>query len=83
MEIAVADEQKVRQLMDYLVKAFEDYCNSQAEEVEYLDAFMAVHNFHVVIILDIERRRNMNHQDKLWFRKMAIDTLAQSLERRP
>lgn len=83
MEIAVADEQKVRKLMDYLVKAFEDYCNAQVDRVEYLDAFMAVHNFHVLIILDLERRKNMNHQEKLWFRQMAIDTLTQSLERRP
>lgn len=83
MEIAYADEKKVRPLMKHLVKAFEEYCSTQAEEVEYLDAFIAVHNFHVLILLDIEQRQNMNHRDKLLFRKMAIDTFNQSLERRP
>ena len=66
MEIVRANEQQVRPLMNHLVKAFEEYYNAQAEEVEYLDAFMAVHNFHILILLDIEERKKMNHKEKFW-----------------
>jgi predicted glycoside hydrolase/deacetylase ChbG (UPF0249 family) len=45
-----ADPAIVRQLTSHLVRAYEDFVNSFDGKVDYLDGFMAAHNFHVFII---------------------------------
>ena len=68
-------------LTDHLRKAFEDFCNTYHEEVPYLDAFMGVHNFHKLIVLDIANRQEFTDTERRRFFKMAIDTLAEGLTR--
>jgi len=82
-QFAEANPDEVKHLLDHLVNAFEEYCSTSPEEVEYLDAFMAVHNFHVVILLDIERRLKANPERQLFLRKLAMDTFRQAMENKP
>jgi DNA-binding SARP family transcriptional activator len=56
-----ADREKVVHFVEHLRKAFEDYVNAQAEkgkehEIRFPEALMAVHNFHKLIVLDVEER---------------------------
>lgn len=83
VELARANEKEVKALMDHLIKAFENYCNQAPEEVKFMDAFMAVHNFHCIILLDIERRSKMPIEQQLFWRKAAADTFAKAMENKP
>jgi len=82
-EIARADKAVVRALCNHLIHAFEEFYNSSPTPVDYVDGFMAVHNFHVQIVLDLEARIGMDHNDKLFWRKIALDTFKKALEERP
>lgn len=47
---------EIEALLEYLRQAYEDYLNVRAEhghEVAYGDAFMAVHNFHKLVVHDL------------------------------
>jgi hypothetical protein len=82
-EIARGDEATIRALCNALLRAFEEFYNASPTPVDYVDGFMAAHNFHVQIVLDLERRVGMDHNDKLFWRKVALDTFRKALEERP
>jgi hypothetical protein len=77
-----ADREKVVLFVEHLRRAFEDYVNTAAEngkdhEIGYTDALMAVHNFHKLIVLDIEERTGLRQQGNeamKFFRQMWVDT---------
>ncbi len=75
-----ADPVEVKKILDHLLEAFEDYYNNAEEPVDYIDAFMAVHNFHMVVVLDMERRVKMDTRQQLFLRKMAVDTFKHAME---
>lgn len=66
-------------LQDHLRRAFEDFCNTYHKEVPYKDAFMGVHNFHKLIILDIARRAGMTGDARAMFLKLSSDTYMQAM----
>ena len=82
-EIARGDEATIRAICNALLKTFEEFCNASPTPVDYVDGFMAAHNFHVQIVLDLERRIGMDHNTQLFWRKVAVDTLREGLEKRP
>ncbi len=82
-EIARGDEAKIRAICNALLTAFAGFCNSSPTPVDYVDGFMAAHNFHVQIVLDLERRIEMDHNTQLFWRKVAVDTFRKALEERP
>jgi hypothetical protein len=82
-ELGRANEATVKALMDHLLRAYEEFINQWPEDVPYIDAFMGVHNFHVVAILDIERRQQLSPEMQLFFRKLAADTFALAMENKP
>lgn len=85
-----ADPVEVRALCDYLVHAFEDYCNAGAvtREIGYLDALMGIHNAHKAIVIDLAERvvaegTLLRGGDPLRARcfvyKLAVDTFAEAM----
>lgn len=83
MEVAEANKERVREVLDHLLSSLNSYCEEHPE-VEKIDVFMAVHNFHVVTVLDLERQAVViGPQSQLYFRKVAIDTFKTALENKP
>jgi hypothetical protein len=78
-----ANEPLVRDIMEHLIAAFNDFVDNYDGDIDYVDGFMAAHNFHVYLILDLENKKELDHEQKLFLRKVAIDTFRQGLERRP
>ncbi len=73
---------QIFELMDDLRRAFETYVNEQAaekKEVGYIDAFMGVHNFHKLIIMDIADRGALQGEAKKLFYQMAADTFQKAI----
>jgi len=66
---AVADQAVVQQWMEHLLKAHTDFAD-QHPDVKYVDALMAVHNFHAVIAIEIANDSG-NRNELL---KVALDT---------
>lgn len=46
----VADPTVVRQLTSRLLQTYEDFINQFDGRVEYVEGFMAAHNFHVFVV---------------------------------
>ncbi len=82
-ELARGDEARIRAICNALLDAFGEFCNSSPTPVDYIDGFMGAHNFHVQIVLDLERRLKMGHKEQLFWRKVAIDTFKKAMEERP
>lgn len=82
-ELTRANEKTVRALLDHLLAAFEEFYNTYPEPVDYVDGFMAAHNFHVVIVLDLEHRIKATPEQQLFWRKVAIDTFTKAMEDKP
>lgn len=75
-----ADGWMVERMTNHLIKAFEEFLSNEPDNsVDYLDAFMAVHNFHVRIVLDIESRSDAGNA----LRKAAVDTFKEAMETKP
>ena len=51
-----ANEKTVKALLDHLIAAFNEFANRYPDDIDYVDGFMAAHNFHVYLILDLEKR---------------------------
>lgn len=81
MKITSADSHRVFYLTDDLRKAFEKILSEYHEDVPYIDAFMAVHNFHKLVILDIAEKEKFTDTKLAMFKKMAVDTFAIELQR--
>lgn len=82
-ELGRANEVTVKALMDHLLRAYEEFINTWPAELPYIDAIMGTHNFHVVAILDIEKRKRLKPEMQIFFRKVAVDTFAQAMENKP
>ena len=82
-EILHADEGTVRALCNHLLRAYEEFINQAPTPIEYVDGFMAAHNFHVQVVLDLEHRLIMKPSEQLFWRKVALDTFRKALEERP
>lgn len=52
--VFITDEARVKMLLDHLMECHNSFCEAHPE-IEPMDDFMAVHNFHVVFILSLER----------------------------
>ncbi len=79
--LASADVEKTRAFMQWLVARFEEYVNEVAkEEVDYVDAFMAVHNFHKAIVFDLADRCEMEGEGRKRFLQTAAATFAKAME---
>lgn len=79
-EFMAADKSVVFDLMDHLRKSFEDFCNTYHKEIPYLDAFMGVHNFHKMIVMDIAARSNLKGPAKAIFLKLNRDTFDKAID---
>jgi hypothetical protein len=78
LPVAAADPQKVRALMDHLLRAFDGYVSERT--TDYLDALMAAHNFHKAIVLDLAERHGLEGRDRRLFLTMVDDTFHQAME---
>jgi hypothetical protein len=74
IKIGQADKTRVFDLTEDLRKAFEKILNEYHEDVPFIDAFMAVHNFHKLVVLDLIDRQGLTGNAKKIFKKMAVDT---------
>lgn len=72
----------VKSLVDYLVDAYEQFIK-ETEGVSYVDGFMAVHNFHCLIIQHLEQEGGFDTDTTLFFRQMAKDTFEKRLLEMP
>lgn len=82
VELFRANPDHVKALLDHLNEAHNNFCETHPEINEW-DDFMAVHNFHVVFVLSMERDYRLNIEQQLFVRKMALDTFQQALENKP
>lgn len=84
-EVLRGDREKVVFFVEHLRKAFEDYVNARAEEgneIGYQDALLAVHNFHKLIIMDVEERSGIRAQGQPaidQYRGMWVNTFRMAL----
>lgn len=76
----IGNKEEVKKFFDIMVETATDYLNTN--EVNPVDCFMAAHNIHIWLLLNIEKSLKADHRAKLELRKMAIDTFKESLERR-
>jgi hypothetical protein len=82
VEMGRANEAVVRALTEHLRRAYEEFLSRAEVPVEYVDGFMGAHNFHVLVVLDLERRVNASPAKQLFLRRLARDTFAKALEER-
>lgn len=80
IESLKADRGVTFDLMDHLRRAFEDFCNTYHKPIPFRDAFMAVHNFHKLIIADIAARCEMTDDDRATFLQMSVDTYQKAVD---
>jgi len=83
-EDAGADREKIVLLVNKLRRCFEEHINAEAEkgkgeEIGYIDALLAVHNFHKLIVLDVEERAGIKERAREVYRKSWAYTFAISL----
>lgn len=80
VRVGVADREVVKDLMEHLNAAFEQFAEDLVRRDEtgagltYLDAMMGCHNFYKRIILDLEHRTGSTI-----IRQTAVDTLRAAL----
>lgn len=77
-----ADPDIVERLTRHLIKAFQDFMDSP-EEVSHVDGMMAAHNFHCMVIFDLEREEEMSKEAVVLLRKVVVDTLLDRMRREP
>lgn len=74
-----ADDGEVRGLIAHLIAAFEAYVDEHETSVP--SGFMAAHNFHKAIVIDIAKRSARSLEERRLVLTLAIDTFAQAIER--
>ena len=72
---AAADPHIVEMLTKVLLEAFVDFTESYPGDVDYIDGFMAAHNFHVRVVESIVEGCGVD----IW-RDVAVDTFRIRLE---
>lgn len=81
-QVAIANEKAVRRLTENVVNYFGFLASNEAR-LSNVDIFMAIHNIHVHVLLNMEQQSGMPEEDKLFLRKIALDTFAQAMENKP
>lgn len=81
-QVAIANEKAVRRLTENVVNYFGFLASNEAR-LSNVDIFMAIHNIHVHVLLNMEQQSGMPEEDKLFLRKVALDTFAQAMENKP
>jgi hypothetical protein len=82
-DVLRANEETVRAGLEHIRRAYEEFINSYPAQVDYVDGFMIAHNFHVLVILDLEAKLKADPAGQLFLRKLAKDTFAKALEEKP
>lgn len=82
VELFRANKDNVKALLDHLNEAHNAFCEAHPEINEW-DDFMAVHNFHVVFVLSMERDYRLDTEAQLLVRGMAMETFREALENKP
>lgn len=72
--LTVADKQKTRELMNVMLKAYTEHVTQHG--TDYVDALMAAHNAHKVIVLELEKLMDL---EPPILREVAADTFAHYL----
>ncbi len=82
MILGRANEDVVRRLVNHLLRALEEFNNEEARGKEtglsYADAFMGAHNFHKLMVLDLEER---TEDLECFWRTAAVHTFLESLSK--
>jgi hypothetical protein len=80
-KVVAADRGVVEELTGRLIACYEEfiseYLGRNPEGMAYIDGFMAAHNFHKAIVLDLEGRNEEDDgPDRTHFlRRSAVDTM--------
>lgn len=74
--LAAADPHIVRLFTEELVAAFESFIDDYPGTVDYVDGFMAAHNFHKAIVGHLV---NETGQQMLW--EAALETFREAVEK--
>lgn len=74
--LAVADPHIVKLFTEHLIAAFEAFIDEYPGTVDYVDGFMAAHNFHKVIVGHLVSETG---EAGLW--KLALDTFEEAVGR--
>lgn len=77
-----ANLEHVKMLLDHLMEC-QNHFVDEHPEIETIDAFMAVHNLHVLFVLSMEREYRLNTRLQLFVRSMALETFKRALESKP
>jgi hypothetical protein len=77
---AVSDPDMVKALVDHLIAAYNQFVDAR-EVTEPGIGFMAAHNFHCVIVFDMERQGGLSGPDAEFLRRAAVTTFRERLER--
>ena len=80
--VFITDKARVKMLLDHLMECHDRFCGAHPE-IGPLDDFMAVHNFHVVFVLSLERDFRLPTELQLLVREMALETFRRALENKP
>lgn len=78
--LTAADPARVRDLLEHLLAAFEEYCNAAEIPLPFNDAFMAAHNFHKAIVFDLAERGPLTGEVRRLFLQSAADTFRMAME---
>lgn len=81
-EVARADEARVKFIVLNMSGFFNRVCHSNPRITD-VDQFMAIHNFHKLVLLNMEQQLGLDTEGQLLFRQMAVDTLRKGLEEQP
>ncbi len=74
--LAVADPHIVKFFTEHLIAAFEAFIDEYPGTVDYVDGFMAAHNFHKAIVGHLVSETGSPY---LW--ELALDTFAEAIGR--
>jgi hypothetical protein len=81
-ELLAANRDHVKMLLDHLNECHNRFCEEHPE-ISPIDDFMAVHNFHVVFVLSLERDFRLSTDLQLLVRSMALETFKLAMENKP
>lgn len=76
-----ANEEMVKRLANHLLDAYGEFVS--ANEVPYLDGFMAAHNFHCAVIFHLEQEVDFPAGHASELRRIAAGTFERRLRTEP
>jgi hypothetical protein len=76
VDVAAANEEVVRELYLKLKATFEEFISERDGDVEFVDGFMAAHNFHKQVVLHL-----MDETGQSMWGPMSVDTFSQAVNK--